>query len=59
VASPLAPDDLSAMPDPATIEAFRISGPLGIKLHDGTWQAAPFFEAPTMFQRVSEARLRE
>jgi len=59
VAPPLAPDDLSAMPDPAPIEAFRVSEPIGIKLHRGTWHAAPFFDAPTMFQRASEARLRE
>ena len=48
VAPPLAPDDLAAMPDPATIKAFRVSGPLGIKLHRGTWHAGPFFDAPTM-----------
>ena len=48
VAPPLAPDDLAAMPDPATIKAFRISGALGIKLHRGTWHAGPFFDAPTM-----------
>jgi ureidoglycolate lyase len=48
VAPPLAPDDLAAMPDPASIKAFRIAGPLGIKLHRGTWHAGPFFEAPTM-----------
>ena len=47
VAPPLAPDDLSAMPDPATIKAFRISGPLGIKLHRGTWHAGPYFAEPT------------
>jgi ureidoglycolate lyase len=59
VAPPLSTDDLSAMPDPATIKAFRVSEPIGIKLHRGTWHAGPFFDAPTMFQRASEARLRE
>jgi ureidoglycolate hydrolase len=39
VAPPLAPDDLSAVPDPASITAFRISGPIGFKLHRGTWHA--------------------
>src|SRR5579862_9165196 len=29
VAPPLAPDDRAAMPDPASIQAFRISGPVG------------------------------
>jgi ureidoglycolate lyase len=48
VAPPLAPDDRAAMPDPASIQAFRISGPVGIKLHRGTWHAGPFFTAPTM-----------
>ena len=48
VAPPLAPDDRAAMPDPASIQAFRISGPVGIKLHRGTWHAGPFFTAPEM-----------
>ena len=48
VAPPLAPDDRAAMPDPAAIRAFRISGPVGIKLHRGTWHAGPFFTAPEM-----------
>src|SRR5476651_1907495 len=48
VAPPLAPDDRAAMPDPASIRAFRISGPVGIKLHRGTWHAGPFFTAPEM-----------
>src|SRR5476649_2969054 len=48
VAPPLAPDDRAAMPDPASIQAFRISGPVGIKLHRGTWHAGPFFEASEM-----------
>ena len=48
VAPPLAPDDRAAMPDPAAIQAFRISGPVGIKLHRGTWHAGPFFTAPEM-----------
>src|SRR5476649_2600523 len=48
VAPPLAPDDRAAMPDPATIQTFRISGPVGIKLHRGTWHAGPFFTAPEM-----------
>jgi ureidoglycolate lyase len=48
VAPPLAPDDGAAMPDPAAIRAFRISGPVGIKLHRGTWHAGPFFTAPEM-----------
>ena len=48
VAPPLAPDDRGAMPDPAAIQAFRISGPVGIKLHRGTWHAGPFFTAPEM-----------
>ena len=48
-AAPLyGPDDLAAMPDPAGIKAFRISGPVGIKLHRGTWHAGPFFTAPEM-----------
>src|SRR3954468_20163975 len=45
---PLAPDDRAAMPDPAAIQAFRISGPVGIKLHRGTWHAGPFFTQPEM-----------
>ena len=48
VAPPLSPDDRAAMPDPASIQAFRISGPVGIKLHRGTWHAGPFFAAPEM-----------
>jgi len=48
VAPPLAPDDRAAMPDPGSIRAFRISGPVGIKLHRGTWHAGPFFTAPEM-----------
>jgi ureidoglycolate lyase len=48
VAPPLSPDDRAAMPDPATIKGFRISGPVAVKLHRGTWHAGPFFEAPTM-----------
>src|SRR5471032_2200520 len=48
VAPPLAPDDRAAMPEPASIQAFRISGPVGIKLHRGTWHAGPFFTAPEM-----------
>ena len=48
VAPPLAPDDRAAMPDPASIQAFRISGPVGVKLHRGTWHAGPFFTAPEM-----------
>jgi len=48
VAPPLAPDDRAAMPDPASIQAFRIAGPIGIKLHRGTWHAGPFFETPEM-----------
>ena len=48
VAPPLDPDDRAAMPDPASIQAFRISGPVGIKLHRGTWHAGPFFTAPEM-----------
>ena len=34
--------------DPTSIQAFRISGPVGIKLHRGTWHVGPFFEAPEM-----------
>lgn len=48
VAPPLRPDDRAAMPDPASIQAFRISGPVGLKLHRGTWHAGPFFTAPEM-----------
>jgi len=48
VAPPLSPDDRAAMPDPASIRAFRIAGPVGIKLHRGTWHAGPFFTAPEM-----------
>ncbi len=48
VAPPLRPDDRAAMPDPASIRAFRISGPVGLKLHRGTWHAGPFFTAPEM-----------
>ena len=48
VAPPLAPDDRAAMPDPAGVRASRISGPVGIKLHRGTWHAGPFFTAPEM-----------
>jgi ureidoglycolate lyase len=48
VAPPVAPDDLAAMPDPATIRAFRIPGTLAIKLHRGTWHAGPFFTEPTI-----------
>ncbi len=48
VAPPLDPDDRAAMPDPAAIRAFRIAGPVGIKLHRGTWHAGPFFSAPMM-----------
>ena len=48
VAPPLDPDDRAAMPDPASIQAFRISGPVGVKLHRGTWHAGPFFETPGM-----------
>ena len=48
VAPPLEPDDRAAMPDPASIRAFRIAGPVGIKLLRGTWHAGPFFTAPEM-----------
>ncbi len=48
VAPPLAPDDRAAMPDPGSIRAFRIDGPVGVKLHRGTWHAGPFFTAPEM-----------
>ena len=47
VAPPITPDDPAAMPDPATIRAFRVSGTLAIKLHRGTWHAGPFLTEPT------------
>jgi len=46
VAPPIAPDDPGAMPDPATIRAFQVSGNLAIKLHRGTWHAGPYFTEP-------------
>lgn len=46
VAPPHAPDDPSAVPDPASIRAFRIPGDVAIALHRSTWHAGPFFEDP-------------
>lgn len=43
VAPPDAPDDETALPDPAALVAFRITGPIAIKLHRATWHAGPFF----------------
>lgn len=44
VAPPIASADRSLMPDPSSIQAFKIPGDHAIKLHKGCWHAGPFFE---------------
>jgi ureidoglycolate lyase len=48
VAPPEHPDDPETRPDPNKIVAFRIPGPVAVKLHRSTWHAGPFFAGETM-----------
>lgn len=36
------------MPDPQSIQGFRIPGTVAIKLHRGTWHAGPYFTEPVI-----------